>query len=234
MAHVPKNNCIYLFGGLTAQNVTLNDLWRYSVREDRWDLIKQRGEVPEPRCGHSFSCHHDKLFLFGGLKEVTKESNEIFKLNVDCNEWEEIGNSLVRPRMFRTCTILENEQMSKKNSLLDATFQSNGHMTPIQPSRSSSMMDHRKYDSTPNRSNIEPQQMMGGLRVTEESLTHLKNYSRDKFKVFETYRAMTELKDLYTRSCRNLVSKSRKSPNPRPGPIPAPLPYAGVLARLRL
>ena len=45
---------------------------------------------------------------------------------------------------------------------------------------------------------------------------------------------MTELKDRYTKSCRDLVAQSRKSPNPRPGPIPARLPIAGVIARQRM
>ena len=93
MAFLPKNGNIYMFGGLTANNQTLNDMWCFNLREYKWYQIKQRGDVPEPRCGHSLSTHHDKLFLFGGLKEVTKESNEIFRFNPETHEWDEIGNS---------------------------------------------------------------------------------------------------------------------------------------------
>ena len=71
MAFLPKNGNIYMFGGLTATNQTLNDMWCFPTAGNKWHLVDQRGDVPDPRCGHSLNCHHDKLFLFGGLKEVT-------------------------------------------------------------------------------------------------------------------------------------------------------------------
>ena len=49
--------------------------------------------MPDPRCGHSLSVHHGKIFMFGGLKEVTQESNETFRFNPETSFWEEIGIS---------------------------------------------------------------------------------------------------------------------------------------------
>ena len=71
MAYLPNYESLYMFGGLTNNNVTVNDMWRYDITTNRWYKIKQRGKVPSPRCGHSLSAFNDKLFLFGGLKEVT-------------------------------------------------------------------------------------------------------------------------------------------------------------------
>lgn len=71
MVYMPKTGDIYLFGGITATNRTLNDMWCFSTHQERWTVVHQRGDVPEPRCGHTLIMHHEKLFLFGGLKEVT-------------------------------------------------------------------------------------------------------------------------------------------------------------------
>ena len=71
IVYSPAKNSIYLFGGLTVINDTLNDMWRYDLEYNQWSRIKQKGKLPEPRCGHSFNIHCDKIFMFGGLKEVT-------------------------------------------------------------------------------------------------------------------------------------------------------------------
>ena len=66
-----KQNSLYLFGGLNVINDTLNDMWRYDLECHRWERIEQKGIVPGSRCGHSLNIHCEKIFLFGGLKEVT-------------------------------------------------------------------------------------------------------------------------------------------------------------------
>ena len=40
IVHSVKRNSIFLFGGLTNINETLNDLWRYDLGANRWDLIE--------------------------------------------------------------------------------------------------------------------------------------------------------------------------------------------------
>lgn len=170
----------------------------------------------------------------------------MFRFDPVRSSWDEIGNSRSKDKkMFRTCTLLDQSMSKERRNTLIMNPQSPsqqhasslvGSPTPILQSRSSSIMD-RKRNSTPHRSmhdvtNVSQKQSV--LRVNDETISNLRNFNRDKYTVFETHRAMTELKDRYTKSCRDLVSQSRKSPNPRPGPIPARLPLAGVLARQRL
>jgi len=57
--------------------------------------------------------------------------------------------------------------------------------------------------------------------------------SRTMFRVFDSVDATSELKQVYTKSCRDIVRNCRKSSNPRPGPIPSKLPLKGVLDRMR-
>lgn len=92
----PTQQAFYLFGGLSMLNDTLNDMWKFSVASMQWEPVIQRGTIPEPRCGHSFNFHNEKAFLFGGLKEVTQESNETFKFDLAFHTWEEIGSSVER------------------------------------------------------------------------------------------------------------------------------------------
>ena len=94
MIYYEKTNSVYLYGGLTPQNTTLNDMWRYDVAAGTWEQVKQHGFVPEPRCGHSFNLHVNKVFLFGGLLEITKESNETFIFNLETHTWERICGDL--------------------------------------------------------------------------------------------------------------------------------------------
>jgi len=71
------------------------------------------------------------------------------------------------------------------------------------------------------------------LKVNDSTLLSRKTLSKVQIKALEAHRVMSELKTSYTKSCREIVFKQRRSSNPRPGPIPAPLPLAGVLQRQR-
>ena len=90
---VKVKNYFYLFGGLTITNETMNDMWKIKIGEFEWQNVEQKGRIPSARCGHSLNVHTDKIFLFGGLKEVTKESNECFKFDTITETWEEVGQS---------------------------------------------------------------------------------------------------------------------------------------------
>ena len=92
-------------------------MWRYDIAQNRWSKIKQRGDVPSPRCGHTLSAFGERLWLFGGLKEVTQESNGMFRFNPETNTWDEIGKSGTadKQRFMNTCSVLE-KHMDKVNS----------------------------------------------------------------------------------------------------------------------
>ena len=48
---------IYLFGGSDIENITLNDLWAFSIKEEKWTLIEQSGDIPKGRAGHSMNLY---------------------------------------------------------------------------------------------------------------------------------------------------------------------------------
>ena len=139
MVFFAKKNSFYLFGGLTVTNETLNDMWRYSITENSWEKVQQYGEIPMPRCGHSFSQHNGKAFLFGGLIEVTQESNETLKFDLETHTWEEIGSSGVGAQINASRL---NEYMNKKESTLDATIGKESFCTNKEQVRPDSSRTH--------------------------------------------------------------------------------------------
>ena len=80
-------NMIYIFGGLDNDNATLNDMWSFDLTANVWTRIEQQGNIPRPRCGHSFNEYDNKIFLFGGSLEVTQESSELFQFDIATQTW---------------------------------------------------------------------------------------------------------------------------------------------------
>lgn len=141
MVYSPTKNALYLYGGLNIQNDTLNDMWRFDLETNQWDVIEQNGKVPGPRCGHSFNIHCDKIFMFGGLREVTQESNETFRFDIATGTWEEIGQSL--PPATATARTFESRTSSmtpakKKESSFRVVDRKGSFLDTIQPGKTNS------------------------------------------------------------------------------------------------
>lgn len=70
---------IYVFGGQEDDNKKMNDMWRYDLQSNAWSQIQQPddGYKPTPRSGHSSVVYGDKMYIFGGILELTKELNDL-------------------------------------------------------------------------------------------------------------------------------------------------------------
>ena len=44
----------------------------------KWCCIKTSGYEPHPRSGHSANVHNGKMYIFGGILELTKELDDLF------------------------------------------------------------------------------------------------------------------------------------------------------------
>ena len=83
----PLEMVIYLFGGQDETCATLNDLWAFDIKNETWTLVEQSGNIPNGRSGHSLNLYQNHLVLFGGIIEVTKESNELYIFNLQTKTW---------------------------------------------------------------------------------------------------------------------------------------------------
>lgn len=87
MALSHSDNCLYLFGGQNRAAETLNDLWKFSLEKETWTKLNPRGEIPNPRSGHTLTIVGGSIMMFGGLIEITKECNETFRYSLADNFW---------------------------------------------------------------------------------------------------------------------------------------------------
>jgi hypothetical protein len=90
---VHHNGKIYIFGGQDDDNNKLSDLWEFDLATEQWREIEVAGTVPSARSGHSANIYKGKMYIFGGILELTKELNEMLcydfasgKFTVMCGE----------------------------------------------------------------------------------------------------------------------------------------------------
>jgi len=70
---------MYIFGGQDDENNKLCDVWEFDIESEVFTLIEllPNSYQPSPRSGHSSTIFNDKMYIFGGILELTKELNEL-------------------------------------------------------------------------------------------------------------------------------------------------------------
>lgn len=98
---------MFVFGGLDEDHSTLNDFWKLNLETWQWESILLKGDSPTARSGHSCQVVNDYLILFGGIKEIGHETNELFSCNLESNEWSlifhaEVHENYLQPSFLAT------------------------------------------------------------------------------------------------------------------------------------
>ncbi|OMJ68853.1 hypothetical protein SteCoe_33574 [Stentor coeruleus] len=78
---------MYVFGGTNEEGEKLSDFWKLDLRTNHWEDIKGKGDVPSGRSGHSAVIFKDVMIVFGGMKDITKETNDMYSYNFESQEW---------------------------------------------------------------------------------------------------------------------------------------------------
>lgn len=66
-----------MFGGQEDDNKKLNDMWCFDIASSKWSQVTDSDYKPTPRSGHSTVVHGSKMYIFGGILELTKELNDL-------------------------------------------------------------------------------------------------------------------------------------------------------------
>ena len=74
---------------------------------------------------------------------------------------------------------------------------------------------------------------MSSLRTSDNSILSKRQMKMAQLRVFDTSLLRKNLRNEFTKSCRDIVAMCKKSSNPRPGPIPAPTPLVEVIQKYR-
>jgi hypothetical protein len=82
-----NNDFLFIFGGISDESEKLNDFWNFDLKLKFWTRIHGKGEEPTGRSGHSCVVYKDLLIIFGGMKDITKETNDMYSYNIKENVW---------------------------------------------------------------------------------------------------------------------------------------------------
>lgn len=93
-------NFLYIFGGLDEDHSALNDFWKLNLETWHWSQINLKGDSPAARSGHTCTIYRNYLILFGGIKEIGHETNELFYCNLESHEWALIFHSEVNQELI--------------------------------------------------------------------------------------------------------------------------------------
>ena len=116
---IPRANCsaasdgadaIYLFGGNQSDN-RLNDLWRFDLSSKHYSQVEDKEDLrPVVRSGHTVNFYDGKLYIFGGIHEVTWELDDLHIYDLKTHEWTTLEVDSARRR----------DTINQSKQLLDA------------------------------------------------------------------------------------------------------------------
>lgn len=86
---LPRSGCaastdgknVYIFGGKDSEN-RMNDLWEFNLSEKKYKLLPANGDVPPERNGHTMEFFEGKMYVFGGIHDITWELDDLHIYNL--------------------------------------------------------------------------------------------------------------------------------------------------------
>ena len=88
-APTPRSGCaattdgknVYVFGGKDAEK-RMFDLWEFSLTDFKYREMEKQGDVPPERNGHTMEHFEGKLYVFGGIHDITWELDDLHIYNL--------------------------------------------------------------------------------------------------------------------------------------------------------
>lgn len=111
------DNHFYVYGGQDDDNNKLGDMWVFDCTAKKWTEIPiADGHGPVPRSGHTIVVDGQKMFIFGGIFELTKELNDMVIFDFMTHSFTAIGDSVQEihsPDKLRVTSNFEETSASK-------------------------------------------------------------------------------------------------------------------------
>lgn len=80
----PRSGCaaatdgknVYVFGGKDAEK-RMKDLWEFNMTDFKFHRMEDQGDIPPERNGHTMQFFEGKLYVFGGIHDITWELDDL-------------------------------------------------------------------------------------------------------------------------------------------------------------
>eukprot|EP01080_Neovahlkampfia_damariscottae_P003528 gene3528-6175_t len=108
----------------------LDDIWMYDPFSNLWRpiLFKKTDDKPQGRSKHSVVFHDDKMWVFGGQKGMTTDTNGLWCFDVNEYSWKKYSSpTTLLSRSNHTATVIENVN---GDPVMCVTFGSNTVIIP--------------------------------------------------------------------------------------------------------
>lgn len=124
---------MWMYGGKSTEN-QLEDCWILNLDSLEWRQIRAQGNCPGPVSGHSLCVYGDVVLLFGGIREILKETNEMHTYDFANNNWALIQNETQVEDPVTPADVDQFNKKSKKKALLEVgkNILYNGPPSPMQ------------------------------------------------------------------------------------------------------
>jgi len=87
---VVYNNCAYLLGGIRSNGVSNTELYKFDILGSKWDLARQRDDMPGFRDDHTCNLYEDTIVLFGGY-ETGVRTNDLLSYKFETFKWTKLS-----------------------------------------------------------------------------------------------------------------------------------------------
>jgi hypothetical protein len=90
---------VIIFGGRNDFNDMLEDTWEFDRLEKKWSKIVGDNH-PVGRSSHTLTMDGERLILFGGIVDITKEINELHMFDFKTKIWKGIDDNIEHPEGY--------------------------------------------------------------------------------------------------------------------------------------
>jgi N-acetylneuraminic acid mutarotase len=85
-----NDRAIYICGGISKSNQTLNAIEFYNIFHNTWEIINTK--LPEKLYGPgAISVKMDEILIIGGISKMNSASNHVFSLNLNSFQWKNLS-----------------------------------------------------------------------------------------------------------------------------------------------
>lgn len=88
---------MYIIGGEDEDHTKLNDFWSFDLNSRSWEKIEAANSEEFCRSGASASTKDGKIYIFGGILEITKELNDMYVFDSAANSISKHDDGQLKP-----------------------------------------------------------------------------------------------------------------------------------------